>query len=242
MTSSSSKSLDFYGCGSPNVVKVQLLLQELNVPFNYHEMNFRAGDQYTPEFLAINPNGKMPALVDNTVEGEPIKVFESGNILLYLATKYNKFIPNASTHPREHNEVLNWLFWQMSNLGPNFGNFYHFFHYSVEKHPYSFARFFNELRRLFHVLNTRLSDRKFIAGNEYTIADMAIFGWLRYIRIIPEFTDQEFPNLFAYSARINEIPSVIAWIAHEEELKAKAPAQTAPTDEERKIMFGRDKC
>eukprot|EP01133_Synstelium_polycarpum_P004951 gene4951-5751_t len=232
-----SKSLEFYGCSSPNVVKVQLLLKELNVPFNYHDLNIRKGDQYAPEFLAINPNGKLPALVDNTVEGEPITVFESGNILLYLATKYNKLIPSIATDPRGHNEVLNWLFWQMANLGPNFGNYYHFVVYATERYEYPTNRYFNELRRLFHVINLRVADRKFIAGDEYTIADIAIFPWARYIGMIQDFKQEEFPNLFAYTARIKEIPSVQAWIAYEEELKAKNPAPAPPTEEERKIMF-----
>eukprot|EP01133_Synstelium_polycarpum_P011974 gene11974-13966_t len=232
--------MELYGCGSPNVTKVHLLIKELGIEINYHTLNIRKGDQYAPDYLKINPNGKLPALIDNTVDGEPITVFESGNILLYLATKYGKFIPNAQSDPHGHTEVLNWVFWQMANLGPAFGNYYHFVVYAQEKHPYSINRYFSEIRRLFHVLNNTLHSRTFIAGEDYSIADMCIYPWLRYISLVPDFKEDEFPKLFAYLARLKAIPSVVAFEKIEEEEKAKNP-QSPPTDEERKIMFNRDR-
>ncbi|GAM27219.1 hypothetical protein SAMD00019534_103940 [Acytostelium subglobosum LB1] len=235
----SNAKIEFYGCGSPNVVKVHLFFKALGVPFNYHEVKWRDGEQYKPEFVKINPNSKLPAIVDHDVAGGPITVFESGNILLYLANKYGKFIPNVQTDLQGHTEVMNWLFWQMANLGPIFGNWYHFSVYAPEKYQYSITRFTNELSRLFHVLNRTLETRHFVAGNEYTIADMAIFPWARIYNFVPGCTKEEFPNLDAYITRIKQIKSVQEFEAYEAEQNAKNP-RTEPTEEQRKNMFGVD--
>ncbi|GAM21250.1 hypothetical protein SAMD00019534_044250, partial [Acytostelium subglobosum LB1] len=228
--------IDFYGSNSPNVAKVFLILKALNLDFNYHHVNWRAGDQYRPEFVKINPNSKLPAIVDHDVQGEPITVFESGNILLYLATKHGKFVPNALTQTREHTEVLNWLFWQMANLGPNFGNWFHFANYAKDKLEYPITRFHNELRRLFHVLNNTLEHRKFVAGNDFSVADASIFPWVRIFNYVPEFTAEEFPHVVRWLATVRELPFVQQWEADDKEYNIKYPFQL-PTEEQRKFMF-----
>ncbi|EFA84966.1 putative glutathione transferase [Heterostelium album PN500] len=236
-----SAKLELYGCGSPNVVKVQLLLKELKIPFTYHEVDWRNGQQYKAEFVKINPNSKLPVIVDHDVEGEPINVFESGNILLYLANKYAKgrLVPDADKDIRAYTEVMNWLFWQMANIGPIFGNWYHFTNYATDKYPYSIQRFGNELRRLFHVLDNTLKTRKFVAGDTYSISDIAIYPWARIIGFVPDLTAQEFPNVYQYIARIKAIPSVVEWETFEEEERKKKP-MAPPTEEQRKFMFGVD--
>ncbi|GAM24355.1 hypothetical protein SAMD00019534_075300, partial [Acytostelium subglobosum LB1] len=236
--------INFYGAPSPNVVKVHLMFKELGIPFSYHELNIRRGEQYSPDFVRINPNGKLPAIVDYDVPGdEPISVFESGNILLYLSTKYKRFMPSPSDDPRGHTEVLNWLFWQMSNLGPIFGNWYHFNVYAQEKHQYSIQRFYNELRRLFHVLNSTLATRTYIASNdEYTIADMACYPWTRYIHIT-DLKEDEFPHLFRWLAMVKSRPAVQELEKMEEDQKTKPanpPSPTAASEERKYIsLYGR---
>ncbi|GAM29051.1 hypothetical protein SAMD00019534_122270 [Acytostelium subglobosum LB1] len=229
-------TIDFYGCNSPNVAKVFLLLKALNVEFNYHHINWRAGEQYSDKFVKINPNSKIPAIVDHDVQGDPITVFESGNILFYLATKYAKFIPNAQKQPREHNETLNWLFWQMANVGPNFGNWFHFFNYAQEKQHYAIQRFHNELRRLFYVLDRALEQRQFVAGDQFTVADASIFPWARIYGMVPEFTKEEFPNVDRWLSTVRNLSFVQEWEADDKEYNNKYPNQP-PTDEQRKFMF-----
>ncbi|EFA78077.1 putative glutathione S-transferase [Heterostelium album PN500] len=189
------KIIEFYGAPSPNVVKIHLLLRELReVPYSYHEINIRRGEQYSPDFLMINPNGKLPAVVDHDVEGEPISVFESGNILYYLANKYDKLIPNIKTDPKSHTEVLNWVFWQMSNLGPVLGE-------------------------LIHVC-CLVKDRQYIASkDQFTIADIATYPWARYVSILPDISVEEFPHLYRWLALVKSRPSVAEWEEFEEEQK-----------------------
>ena len=164
--------IDLYYWTTPNGHKITLFLEESGLPYTIHPVNIGRGDQFKPEFLKIAPNNRIPAIVDHTpLEGsEPIAIFESGAILLYLAEKTGQFI---SADVRGRVEVLQWLFWHMGGLGPMAGQNHHFAGYAQEKIAYAIDRYRNETNRLYGVLNNRLADRPYIAGDAYSIADMA---------------------------------------------------------------------
>jgi GSH-dependent disulfide-bond oxidoreductase len=170
-------TIEVYSWPTPNGHKVHIMLEECGIPYRAHAVDIGAGDQFSPEFLAISPNNKIPAIVDpDGPDGEPISLFESGAILLYLAGKAGRFLP-ASTRGRY--EVLQWLMFQMGSVGPMLGQAHHFRIYAPEKIPYAIERYTNEARRLYAVMNRQIARSKYIAGPEYSIADIAIFPWLR---------------------------------------------------------------
>jgi GST-like protein len=173
--------IDVYSWATPNGHKVHIMLEEcglrLNRDWRAIPVNIGTGDQFAPEFLRISPNNKIPALVDpHGPDGKPISVFESGAILVYLAAKTGKFMPRSD---RAKFEVLQWLMFQMGGVGPMLGQNHHFRLYAPEKIDYAINRYTNEAKRLYGVMDKQVSKTKFIAGNNYTIADMAIFPWLR---------------------------------------------------------------
>jgi GST-like protein len=173
--------IDVYSWATPNGHKIHIMLEEcgfkLGRDWQAHPVNIGAGDQFKPEFLKISPNNKIPALVDpNGPDGKPIALFESGAILLYLASKTGKFLPKSD---RAKFEVLQWLMFQMGGLGPMLGQTHHFRLYAPEKIEYAINRYSNETKRLYGVMDQQLATHKFIAGNQYSIADIAIFPWLR---------------------------------------------------------------
>ncbi len=222
--------IDLYYWPTPNGHKITMFLEETGLPYSIHWVDIGKGDQFKPEFLAISPNNRMPAIVDHkpTGGGAPISVFESGAILLYLSEKTGKFIP---AHLRGRVEVLQWLFWQMGGLGPMAGQNGHFNTYAVEKIPYAMERYTKETSRLYGVMNKRLGDRPFLAG-DYSIADMASYPW-----VVPWERHKQ---------NLNDFPHLKRWFeaiaARPATIKAYAQAgDTAPremTDEERKILFG----
>ena len=169
--------IEVYSWATPNGHKVHIMLEECGLPYRAIPVNIGTGDQFAPDFLAINPNNKIPAIVDpDGPEGAPISLFESGAILLYLASKTGRFLP-ASTTARY--EMLQWLMFQMGGVGPMLGQAHHFRMYAPEKLPYAIDRYTNEAKRLYGVMDRRLAKSKYIAGAEYTIADIAVFPWLR---------------------------------------------------------------
>jgi len=169
--------IEVYSWATPNGHKVHIMLEECGLPYRVHPINIGAGDQFTPEFLAISPNNKIPAIVDpNGPDGAPISLFESGAILLYLASKTGKLLPDST---RAKFAVLEWLMFQMGGVGPMLGQAHHFRMYAPEKLEYAIDRYTNEAKRLYGVMDKRLASHKYIAGDEYTIADIAIFPWLR---------------------------------------------------------------
>jgi GST-like protein len=173
----SKDMIEVYSWATPNGHKVHIMLEECRLPYRVHAIDIGSGDQFSPEFLAISPNNKIPAIVDpNGPDGKPISMFESGAILLYLASKTGKFLP-AST--RGKFEVMEWLMFQMGGVGPMLGQTHHFRIYAPEKIEYAINRYSNEAKRLYGVMDKRLAKHKYIAGAEYTIADIAIFPWLR---------------------------------------------------------------
>jgi len=168
------KPIDLYYWPTPNGWKITIMLEECSLPYTVIPVDISRGDQFKPQFLAISPNNRMPAIVDHDgPDGRPISIFESGAILQYLGRKTGKFYGRDE---RGRVEVDQWLFWQMANLGPKAGEANHFRNYAAEKLPYAIARFGNEMNRIYGVMNTRLKDREFLAGN-YSIADIACVGW-----------------------------------------------------------------
>ncbi len=170
------KPIDLYYWPTPNGWKVSIMLEECGLPYVVHPIDIAKGDQFKPEFLAVSPNNKIPALVDHDgPDGKPLCIFESGAILQYLGRKTGKFYP---TDEAQRVEVEQWLFWQMAGLGPMAGQTHHFRIYAPEKVEYAINRYTNETNRLYGVMNKRLADRPFLAG-EYSIADMACVGWIK---------------------------------------------------------------
>jgi len=169
--------IEVYSWATPNGHKVHIMLEECGLPYRVHPINIGAGDQFDPEFLAISPNNKIPAIVDpNGPDGAPISLFESGAILLYLASKTGKLLPDDT---RARFKVLEWLMFQMGGVGPMLGQAHHFRLYAPEKLDYAINRYTNEAKRLYGVMDKQLGSRKYIAGDAYSIADIAIFPWLR---------------------------------------------------------------
>jgi GST-like protein len=223
--------IDLHYWTTPNGHKITMFLEEAGLPYRIIPVNISAGDQFKPEFLAIAPNNRIPAIVDHEPAdgGAPVSVFESGAILLYLAEKTGKFL---SADPRKRVDTLQWLFWQMGGLGPMAGQNHHFAIYAPEKLPYAITRYVNETNRLYGVLNKKLADREFIAG-DYSIADMACYPW-----IVPHKrqgqTLDDFPHLKRWFEAIAARPGTVQAYARAKDVN------TAPTvsEEAKKILFG----
>jgi GST-like protein len=169
--------IQVYSWATPNGHKVHIMLEECGLPYRVQPVDIGAGDQFKPEFLAISPNNKIPAIIDpDGPDGEPISLFESGAILLYLAAKTGRFLP---ADLRGRYAALEWLMFQMGGVGPMLGQAHHFRIYAPEKIGYAIDRYSNEAKRLYQVMDKRIANHRYIAGDEYTIADIAIFPWLR---------------------------------------------------------------
>jgi GSH-dependent disulfide-bond oxidoreductase len=222
--------IDLYYWTTPNGHKITIFLEEVELPYTIVPINIGKGDQFQPEFLKISPNNRIPAIVDREpAQGsEPISVFESGAILLYLAEKIGKLIP---TGLRDRVEVLQWLFWQVGGLGPMAGQNHHFSQYAPEKIPYAIDRYVKETGRLYGVLNQRLSDREFVAG-EYSIADISIYPWIvSYDRQGQNLDD--FPHLKRWFAAIQKRPATLRAYGKAEAFKN----QTVSVEDSRSILF-----
>ncbi|QWD50936.1 glutathione S-transferase family protein [Polynucleobacter paneuropaeus] len=201
--------IDVYSWATPNGHKIHIMLEEcgyrLGKDWLAHPIDIGAGDQFKPDFLKISPNNKIPAIVDpNGPDGKPISIFESGAILLYLAAKTGKFLPKST---RAKYDVLQWLMFQMGGLGPMLGQNHHFRTYAPEKIEYAINRYTNEAKRLYGVLDRQLSKRPFIAGKEYSIADIAIFPWTRNWKNQGIEID-EFPHFKKWFEKISARPAV----------------------------------
>ena len=184
--------INLYTASTPNGQKIHIMLEEAGLEYRAHFVSLREGGQFDPEFLKINPNNKIPAIIDHDGPGgQPVSVFESGCILLYLAEKTGRFLP---TEPRARIETLEWLFWQMGGFGPMLGQAHHFRAYAPERIQYAYDRYTNEARRLYQVLDNRLDGCAFVAADEFTIADMAIFPWCRLHGRQGQSLD-DFPNV-----------------------------------------------
>lgn len=225
--------IDLYYWTTPNAHKITLFLEETKLPYKLISVNIGTGEQFEPEFLKISPNNRIPAIVDHEPESgdEPISVFESGAILLYLANKTGDFL---SLDTRTRVETMEWLFWQMGGLGPMLGQNHHFGTYAPEKVPYAIERYAKETSRLYRVLNERLAGREYIAG-DYSIADMACYPWIqRHERQKIKLDD--FPNVKRWYDQISERPATIRAYALVDEIN-KGPSVT---EEAKKILFGQE--
>ena len=197
--------IDVYSWATPNGHKVHIMLEECGLPYAAHAVDISAGEQFSPDFLAISPNNRIPAITDpDGPDGEPISLFESGAILLYLAGKTGRFLPRST---RGKYQALQWLMFQMASVGPMLGQTHHFRAYAPEKVEYAINRFSNEARRLYGVMDKQLATNDYIAGKEYTIADMAVWPWLRSHE--RQGVDLgEFPNVKAWFEAIGNRPAV----------------------------------
>lgn len=226
--------IDLYYWTTPNAHKITLFLEETGLPYTLHPINIAKGDQFDPDFLKIAPNNRIPAIVDHDpADGaEPVPIFESGAILLYLAEKTGQFLPSSL---RGRVDVLQWLFWQMAGLGPMAGQNHHFNVYAPEKIEYAIDRYVRETGRLYGVLNKRLADREFIAG-DYSIADMACYPWtVSYKRQGQDL--EQFPHLKRWKAAIAQRPATQRAYALVDQVN---PNPVEHDEQARKILFGQD--
>jgi len=230
-----TKPIELYYLGTPNGRKITIMLEELGVPYNLHWVDIGKGDQFKPEFLAISPNNKIPAIVDpEGPNGQPISIFESGAILKYLAIKFGQFYP-ADTYDQV--KVDEWLFWQVGGFGPMLGQNNHFSVYAPEKIPYAIKRYKDETHRLFRVLDTQLG-KMFAAGKEYvagdySIADVAIYDWsASYLRY--EIDPLEFKHFAVWRERMAARPAIQRAMA----IQKPTPQSDLATDKEaQKVLF-----
>jgi len=227
--------IDLYYAPTPNGWKISILLEECGIPYNVHYVNIMAGEQFEPEFLNISPNNRIPAIVDLDPKdgGDPISVFETGAIMEYIAVKADQFLPNDA---RGRANVMQWLMWQMGGLGPMIGQNGHFKLYAPEKIPYAIARYGKEALRLYTVLDKQLTDNQYVAGENYSIADMAIFPWIRtYKRQEIDLTI--FPNVRRWYDALKERPALRRGLDLGKELLNRNPQDNAQA---RKTLFGID--
>ena len=226
--------IDLHYWTTPNGHKITIFLEETGLPYTLKPVNIGKGEQFDPAFLAIAPNNRIPAIVDHAPPGggAPVALMESGAILLYLAGKTGRFYPHDL---RGRCEVAQWLFWQMAGLGPMAGQAHHFLHYAPQPVDYAIDRYVRETGRLYGVLNKRLADREYVAG-EYSIADMACYPW-----VLPERQRQDmaqFPHLARWKEAIAARPAVQRAYAVAREVN---PQPQPPTgDAQRKLLFGQD--
>jgi GST-like protein len=198
--------IDLYTWTTPNGRKVSVMLEECGLPYKVHEINIGRDDQFTPEFIAINPNSKIPAIVDSDgPDGQPISMMESGAILIYLSGKTGgKFLPQSA---RGKYDALQWLMFQMGGVGPMFGQAHHFIRSAKEQVPYGIARYSRETRRLYGVMDKRLATEKFLAAGEYSIADIATYPWVARHEW-HQVDLNEFPNVKRWFDSISALPAV----------------------------------
>jgi len=222
--------IEVYSWATPNGHKVHIMLEECGLPYRVIPVDIGAGDQFKPEFLAISPNNKIPALQDpEGPDGQPISLFESGAILLYLAGKTGRFLPEGTAAKYE---VLEWLMFQMAGVGPMLGQAHHFRIYAPEKIPYAIDRYTNEARRLYGVMNKRLAKSTYLGGPQYSIADMAVFPWLRSWKN-QGIAWADYPHLKGWFDEIAARPAVKRGV---QVLAAQRKPITG--EKEREILFG----
>ncbi len=222
--------IEVYSWATPNGHKVHIMLEECALPYRTVAVNIGTGDQFKRDFLAISPNNKIPAIVDpKGPDGKPISLFESGAILMYLASKTGRFMPSDL---RARWEMLQWLMFQMGGVGPMLGQAHHFRLYAPEKLPYAIERYSNEAKRLYGVMNTHLAKTKYFAGGEYSIADMAIFPWLRSWK--NQGIDwNDYPHLRGWFDEIGARPAVMRGVEVLASLR-----KPLVDDKAREVLFG----
>ncbi len=223
--------IDLYSWTTPNGHKIHIALEELGLPYKAHPINIGQGDQFSDEFLALNPNHRIPAMIDpDGPGGKPLPLFESGAILIYLAEKTGKLL---SRDPATRYTELQWLMWQMGGLGPMLGQAHHFIQYAPERIDYAATRYRNEARRLYGVLDKRLGQSRFLGGDSYSIADIASWPWMRYPDR-QEVERDDYPNFKRWFAEIEERPAVQRGVQVLQEYRSDKPID----EKQREILFG----
>lgn len=223
--------IDVYSWPTPNGHKIHIMLEECGLPYRAIPVNIREGEQFKPEFLKISPNNRIPAITDpDGPDGKPISVFESGAILVYLAAKTGQFMP---TTDRAKYKVLEWLMFQMSGVGPMLGQNHHFRLYAPEKIPYAIDRYTNEAKRLYGVIDRRLAQSAYLGGDDYSIADIATFPWLRTWER-QGIVLAEYPHVKAWFEQIADRPAVQRGVKVMAELR-----QPITDDKAREVLFGK---
>ena len=223
--------IDLYTWPTPNGHKIHIMLEETGLPYKVFPVNISAGEQFDPDFLKISPNNRMPAMIDHDGPGgEPISIFESGAILIYLAEKSGQFL---STDPHTRYTTVQWLMWQMGGLGPMLGQAHHFRAYAEEQHEYAVNRYTNEARRLYNVMEKRLGEVPYLGGQDYSIADMACWPWTRSHE--RQGVDMEaLPNFKRWYETIRERPAVQRGVEVLADRRSSGPI----SEEAREILFG----
>ena len=228
--------IDLYFAPTPNGWKISVMLEECGLPYTVHGVNIGKGEQFTAEFLAISPNNRIPAIVDRQPAsgGEPISVFESGAILLYLAEKSGALMPSDI---RSRTAALEWLFWQIGGLGPMMGQHGHFKLYAPDRIDYATDRYRREVERLFGVMDRRLSDNQYLAGNEYSIADIACFPWVQTYRA-QEIDLKGYKHASRWYEELKQRPALRQGMSVGRENINRTPQDNAQAN---KILFGNER-
>ena len=227
--------IDFYGLTSPNVQKIFIMLEECGLSYNFKPVDVWASAQHSPDFEKLNPNKKIPVIVDRDgPDGKPYTVFESGAILMYLAEKTGKFMPKDLA---KKYDVIQWLMIQLTGVGPAFGNFVHFNLFAPKPNDYSLSRYRTEMLRLYDLLNKRLGEAKYLGGDEYSIADMATFPWTRQHQA-QGIKAEALPNFKRWFDDVSARPAVKAMIAKQADIKS---SRETATEDNKDRFFGRGK-
>lgn len=228
--------IDLHYVPTPNGHKVSILLEELGVEHRIIQYDMLKGEHLTESYRAINPNGRVPALVDHDVgDGEgPLAIMETGAIMIYLADKFGRFLPKT---PRARSHVIQWVMWQMAGMGPMHGQAHHFYRYAPEEIPYAKNRYLNEAKRLLHVLDRRLQDSPYVGGSEYTIADMAIWPWVRAIYAI-DLDRNDWPAMSKWYDELAERPGVKAGTVRSTAVLNKGAVKVPLTPDQWSNLFG----
>ena len=210
--------IQLYAMGSPNVVKIYVALEEMGLPYEVHPVDVFGGQQFSVDFVRLNPNAKVPVIHDPEGLGGPRTVFESGAILIYLAEKSGKFLP---TTPAERYETLQWLMVQMTGLGPMSGQLVHFLRFAPAGNDYAKSRYATQVRKVYEALDQRLGGNAFLAGAEYTIADMATFPWTRMAEMLLGEDAKNYPNVLRWNTTIAARPAVVRALAQTDAVRAR---------------------
>ncbi len=230
--------IDFYAMGSPNVVKIYLALEEMALPYKVIPVDVFTGGQFEASFKKLNPNAKVPVIVDHDgPAGGPYTVFESGAILLYLADKSGQFLSRTT---RERYDAIQWLQVQMTQLGPMFGQFVHFMRFAPKGNDYALSRYRTQVHRVLDVLEARLTQVPYLGGAAYSIADMATFPWARVVgTLMGQATEQKYPKLTAWVATVGQRPAVVKALAAVDAVRAETTQFDKATPDNLDKVFGR---
>jgi GST-like protein len=231
--------ITLYGMTSPNVVKIIIALEELELPYQLKTVDVFKGEQFDPEFVRLNPSAKVPVIVDaEGAGGKPYTVFESGAILVYLAEKARKLLPADGA---ARYDAMQWLMIQLTGVGPMFGQYVHFMRFAAQGNDYSVSRYRTQVKRICEVLDKRLGEVPYLGGSEYTIADVATLPWARNLKLLIGDGVSAYPNLMAWVERLDQRPAVARAIASVEKMRATLTQFDKATPEDLDKMFGRGK-